>query len=79
MDARTSSMSKKKMSSALKGYLILCVMVFVSWLVFKILTPDNFGTLDNMLDYFQASLIASASESSFGNQPCFLLFQAVSN
>lgn len=55
MDARTPSMSKKKMSSALKGYLILFVMVFISWLVFKILTPDNFGTLDNMLDYFQAS------------------------
>ena len=26
-----------------------------------------------------ASLLAAASESSFGNQPCFLLFQAVSN
>ena len=49
MDARTPSMSKKKMSSALKGYLILFVMVFISWLVFKLLTPDNFGTMDNML------------------------------
>lgn len=56
---------QEKMSSALKGYLILCVMVFVSWLVFKILTPDNFGTLDNMLDYFQASLIASAGAVGF--------------
>ena len=65
MDARTPSMSKKKMSSALKGYLILFVMVFISWLVFKILTPDNFGTLDNMLDYFQASLIASAGAVGF--------------
>ena len=65
MDARTPSMSKKKMSSAFKGYLILVVMVFISWLVFKILTPDNFGTLDNMLDYFQASLIASAGAVGF--------------
>ena len=65
MDARTPSMSKKKMSSTLKGYLILFVMVFISWLVFKILTPDNFGTLDNMLDYFQASLIASAGAVGF--------------
>ena len=65
MDARTQSMSKKKMSSAIKGYLILCVMVFLSWLVFKILTPDNFGTLDNMLSYFQASLIASAGAVGF--------------
>ena len=65
MDARTQSMSKKKMSSTIKGYLILCLMIFVSWLVFKLLTPDNFGTLDNMLSYFQASLIASAGAVGF--------------
>lgn len=65
MDARTQSMSKKKMSSTIKGYLILCLMIFVSWLVFKILTPDNFGTMDNMLSYFQASLIASAGAVGF--------------
>ncbi len=65
MDARTQSMSKKKMSSTIKGYLILCLMIFVSWLVFKLLTPDNFGTMDNMLSYFQASLIASAGAVSF--------------
>ena len=65
MDARTQSMSKKKLSSTIKGYLILCLMIFVSWLVFKILTPDNFGTMDNMLSYFQASLIASAGAVGF--------------
>ena len=65
MDARTQSMSKKKMSSTIKGYLILCLMIFVSWLVFKLLTPDNFGTMDNMLSYFQASLIASAGAVGF--------------
>lgn len=65
MDARTQSMSKKKLSSTIKGYLILCLMIFVSWLVFKLLTPDNFGTMDNMLSYFQASLIASAGAVGF--------------
>ena len=40
-------------------------MIFVSWLVFKLLTPDNFGTMDNMLSYFQASLIASAGAVGF--------------
>ncbi|MDY6272875.1 MAG: ABC transporter permease [Selenomonadaceae bacterium] len=65
MDARTQSMSRKKMSSTIKGYLILCLMIFVSWLVFKLLTPDNFGTMDNMLSYFQASLIASAGAVGF--------------
>ena len=65
MDARTQNMSKKKLSSTFKGYLILCLMIFVSWLVFKLLTPDNFGTMDNMLSYFQASLIASAGAVGF--------------
>ena len=65
MDARTQNISKKKMSSTVKGYLILCLMIFVSWLVFKLLTPDNFGTMDNMLSYFQASLIASAGAVGF--------------
>ena len=65
MDARTQNMSKKKLSSTIKGYLILCLMIFVSWLVFKRLTPDNFGTMDNMLSYFQASLIASAGAVGF--------------
>ena len=65
MDARTQSMSKKKLSSTIKGYLILCLMIFISWLVFKLLTPDNFGTMDNMLSYFQASLIASAGAVGF--------------
>ena len=65
MDARTQNMSKKKLSSTIKGYLILCLMIFVSWLVFKLLTPDNFGTMDNMLSYFQASLIASAGAVVF--------------
>ena len=65
MDARTQNMSKKKLSSTIKEYLILCLMIFVSWFVFKLLTPDNFGTMDNMLSYFQASLIASAGAVGF--------------
>lgn len=65
MDVRTQSTGKKKISSALKGYLILFAMIFISWLVFKILTPDNFGSFDNMLSYFQASLIASAGAVGF--------------
>ncbi|MCI6159183.1 MAG: ABC transporter permease [Selenomonadaceae bacterium] len=65
MDVRTQSTGKKKLSSAAKGYLILCAMILISWLVFKILTPDNFGSMDNMLSYFQASLIASAGAVGF--------------
>lgn len=65
MDSTKAAMAGKKMSSKVKGYLILVALVFISWLVFKILTPDNFGSFDNMLSYFQASLIASAGAVGF--------------
>lgn len=57
--------SGKKMSPTAKGYLILIMLVFVSWLVFKIAAPNNFGSPANMLSYFQASLIASAGAVGF--------------
>ncbi len=45
---------KKKISGTAKGYLILFGLVVLSWLIFKILTPSNFGSPANMLSYFQA-------------------------
>lgn len=65
MDSTKNTVGGKKMSAKVKGYLILFALVFVSWLIFKILTPDNFGSPDNMLSYFQASLIASAGAVGF--------------
>lgn len=65
MDSTKNAVSGKKMSAKVKGYLILFALVFVSWLIFKILTPDNFGSPENMLSYFQASLIASAGAVGF--------------
>ena len=56
---------KKKLSGTAKGYLILFGLVVLSWLIFKILTPSNFGSPANMLSYFQASLIASAGAVGF--------------
>ena len=41
------------------GYVILIGLVVLSWAIFKILTPHNFGSFSNMLNYFQASLIAT--------------------
>lgn len=52
-------MGSKKLSGSAKGYLILLSLVVVSWVIFKILTPHNFGSPANMLNYFQASLIAT--------------------
>lgn len=55
----------KKISGKLKGYLILFVMVFCAWAVFKILTPDNFGSAKNMLSYLQAGLMAATGAIGF--------------
>lgn len=65
MDSTKNAVGGKKMSAKVRGYLILFALVFVSWLIFKILTPDNFGSPENMLSYFQASLIASAGAVGF--------------
>ena len=43
---------KKKLSGTARGYLILFGLVVLSWLIFKILTPSNFGSPANMLSYF---------------------------
>ena len=41
------------------GYLILLAMVLFFYLVFKILTPDNFGSPANLYSYLQSSIIYS--------------------
>lgn len=56
---------KKQTNSYLKGYLILIALVVVSWAVFKIITPHNFGSPSQMLSYFQASLMASIGAVGF--------------
>ena len=42
----------KKLSARAKGYLLLFLMVVVSWGIFKVITPGNFGSAKNMLSYF---------------------------
>ncbi|MDO4491055.1 MAG: ABC transporter permease [Lachnospiraceae bacterium] len=65
MGTSKAASSGKKMSPTAKGYLVLLLLVFVSWAIFKVLTPHNFGSPANMLSYFQASLIASAGAVGF--------------
>ena len=55
----------KNLSGATKGYIVLIALVFLSWAIFKVLTPDNFGSPDNLLKYFQASLIATVGAIGF--------------
>ena len=55
----------KKISGKAMGYLILLGLVVLSWAIFKILSPHNFGSFGNMLNYFQASLIATVGAVGF--------------
>ena len=55
----------KKISGKAMGYVILIGLVILSWAIFKILTPHNFGSFSNMLNYFQASLIATVGAVGF--------------
>ncbi len=55
----------KNLSGATKGYIVLIGLVVLSWLIFKLLTPHNFGSAENMLAYFQASLIVTVGAVGF--------------
>ncbi len=65
MDSSANAVGKKKISGTARGYIILVGLVVVSWLIFKIITPGNFGSPKNMLSYFQASLIAATGAVGF--------------
>lgn len=53
------------LSGKLKGYIILVAIVVVCYAIFKILSPDNFGAPDQLLDYFQASILAAVGATGF--------------
>ena len=53
------------MSGQLLGYLLLVLLVFISWGIFKVITPNNFGSPKNMVSYFEASLLAAVGAVGF--------------
>ena len=65
MDFITAIKNKKVVSAKVLGYIILVFLVILSWAIFKILTPKNFGSPGNLLSYFQASLIATVGAVGF--------------
>lgn len=65
MNSLVNIEGKRKNFMAIKGYIILMLMVIVSWTIFKILSPNNFGSFYNVLSYFQASLIATVGAIGF--------------
>ena len=62
---KSSETVGKKLSGQVKGYLLLILLVILSWGIFKIITPNNFGSAKNMLSYFEASLLASVGAVGF--------------
>ena len=55
----------KKLSGQTKGYLMLVFLIILSWGIFKIITPGNFGSAKNMLSYLEASLLAAVGAVGF--------------
>ena len=65
MGIETTAPKSTMISGKVKGYIILIALVVVSWAVFKVITPNNFGSPENMLSYLQASLIAATGAIGF--------------
>ncbi len=56
---------KKGLSGQARGYAILIFLVFLSWLIFKLITPHNFGSPEDLVKYLQASLMATVGAIGF--------------
>ena len=56
---------KKRFTGKLAGYAVLVLLVVASWAIFKVITPNNFGTPKHLLRYFEASLMVSAGAVGF--------------
>ena len=54
-----SAKLQKLKSSRYYGFLLLGAMLVFFYAIFKILTPGNFGSLDNLYSYLQSSIIYS--------------------
>ena len=65
MSSSTKTAGAKKLSGKAKGYLILIVLLILSWAIFKVITPGNFGSPSQILQYFQASLLAATGAVGF--------------
>ncbi|HCI74534.1 MAG TPA: branched-chain amino acid ABC transporter permease [Lachnospiraceae bacterium] len=65
MGSSESLSAKNKLSGKTTGFLVLFLLVIVSWAIFKVITPSNFGSPKNLLSYFEASLMVSAGAVGF--------------
>jgi len=56
---------QKLKSKKYYGIVLLLVMLLFFYAVFRILSPDNFGSTDNLYSYFQSSIIYSVGGCGF--------------
>ena len=63
--SKSKESTGKKLSGQIKGYILLILLVLISWGIFKVITPDNFGSPKNLLSYFEASLLAAVGAVGF--------------
>ena len=62
---KSNESTGKKLSGQIKGYILLLLLVLISWGIFKVISPDNFGSPKNLLSYFEASLLAAVGAVGF--------------
>jgi ribose transport system permease protein len=62
---RLNEIKTNKIFGRFYGLLLLLLLAFFFWAVFKILTPDNFGSIDKMYYYLQSSIIYSVGACGF--------------
>lgn len=61
----TEKIKAERHKGALFGLILLLIMIVAVYLVFKILTPSNFGSLANLSSYAQQSIIQSVAACGF--------------
>jgi ribose transport system permease protein len=59
------SLNSNKSFTRYKSHIVLLILVLFFWGVFKILTPHNFGSFENLFSYLQSSLMYSVAACGF--------------
>lgn len=62
---RFQELKTSKVYSRYYGVVLLSLLAFIFWAIFKILSPENFGSLEKMSYYLQSSIIYSVGACGF--------------
>ncbi|OQB24041.1 MAG: Ribose transport system permease protein RbsC [Firmicutes bacterium ADurb.Bin182] len=62
---RIQALKTNKVFGRFYGLAVLLLLVLIFWSIFMLITPGNFGSLNNMYFYFQSSIIYSVGACGF--------------